>query len=176
MATPVPSVHTLVVYRPSARADDTLRSLCAVAREHGDRITVLAVAAEERESSGCCDTRSVLWNQVCRDFAREYLARAAQVVGTHHGNVEFGVLGTRAGRAVDGLVREASARGADEIVLADPRASGLGWFERRRLRLVPYVAAGTTHSSGRSGLFNPRRSEMNATAPTSSGSQKRIVR
>jgi hypothetical protein len=169
-------VHTLVVYRPTSRADDALRSLCLAAREHGGRITVLSLAAEEGVSSGCCDTRSVLWNQVCRDFAREYLARADQVVGAHHGNVEFGVLGTRAGRAVDGLLREASARGADEIVLADPRASGLGWFERRRLRLVPYVAAGTTHSSGRSGLFNPRRSEMNATAPTSSGSQKRIVR
>ena len=39
-----------------------------------------------------------------------------------------------------------------------------------------YVAAGTTHSSGRSGLFNPRRSEMNATAPSSSGSQNRITR
>ena len=40
----------------------------------------------------------------------------------------------------------------------------------------PQVAAGTTHSSGRSGSFSPRRSEMNATAPTSSGSQKRITR
>ena len=38
------------------------------------------------------------------------------------------------------------------------------------------VAAGTTHSSGRSGRFSPRRSEMNATAPRSSGSQKRITR
>jgi predicted thioesterase len=105
------------------------------AREHGGHITVLSLAAEERVSSGCCDTRSVLWNQVCRDFAREYLARAAQVVGTH-ANVEFGVLGTRPGRAVEGLEREASARGADEIVLADPRSCGLGWFERRRLRRV----------------------------------------
>jgi hypothetical protein len=122
-----------VVYRPSARADDTLRSLCAVAREHGDRITVLAVAAEERESSGCCDTRSVLWNQVCRDFARDHLARAAQVVGPH-AEVEFDMLAARPGRAVDTLTREASARGADEIVLADPRASGLSRFERRRLR------------------------------------------
>jgi hypothetical protein len=169
-------VHTLVLYRPSPRADDALRSLCVAAREHGGRITVLSLAAEEHVSSGCCDTRSVLWNQVCRDFARQYLARATQVVGTHSGNVEFGVLGARAGRAVDGLVSEASARGADEIVLADPRASGLGWFERRRLRRVAYVAAGTTHRSGRSGLFNPRRSEMNATVPTSRGSQKRITR
>ena len=168
-------MHTLVVYRSGARADDALRGLGLAARERGGRITVLSLAAEERVSRGCCDTRSVLWNQVCRDRAREDLARAAQVVGTH-GNVEFGVLGARAGRAVDGLVSQASARGADEIVLADPRASGLGWFERRRLRRLAYVAAGTTHSSGRSGLFNPRRSEMNATVPTSSGSQKRMTR
>jgi hypothetical protein len=129
-------VHTLVVYRPSSRADDSLRSLCLAAREHGGRITVLSLAAEERVSSGCCDTRSVLWNKVCRDFAREYLASAAQVLGEHHADVEFGVLGTRPGRAVEGLEREASVRGADEIVLADPRSCGLGWFERRRLRRV----------------------------------------
>jgi hypothetical protein len=128
-------VHTIVVYRPSSRADDALRRLCLAAREHGGRITVLCLAAEEPVSSGCCDTRSVLWNQVCRDFAREYLARATQVVGAH-ADVEFGVLGTRPGRAVEGLEREASARGADEIVLADPRSCGLGWFERRRLRRV----------------------------------------
>jgi hypothetical protein len=38
------------------------------------------------------------------------------------------------GHAVETLGREATARGADEIVLADPRASGLTRFERRRLR------------------------------------------
>ena len=168
-------MHTLVVYRSGARADDALRGLGLAARERGGRITVLSLAAEDRVSRGSCDTRSVLWNQVCRVRARQDLGMAAQVVGTH-GNVEFGVLGARAGRAVDGLVSEASARGADEIVLADPRASGLGWFERRRLGRLAYVAAGTTHSSGRSGLFNPRRSEMNATVPTSSGSQKRMTR
>jgi hypothetical protein len=34
----------------------------------------------------------------------------------------------------DTLTAEALARGADEIVLADPGASGLGRLERRRLR------------------------------------------
>lgn len=126
-------MHTLVVYRPSARADEALRGLCVAARDHGDRVTVLALAAEERPSSRCCDTRSVLWNGVCRDFARHHLARAAEVVGPHTG-VAFGVLAARVGRAVDTLAREAGARGADEIVLADPRASGLTRFERRRLR------------------------------------------
>jgi hypothetical protein len=37
------------------------------------------------------------------------------------------------------LTREALARGADEIVVADPRGSGLGRLERRRLRRVSAV-------------------------------------
>lgn len=133
MTTASARAHTLVVYRPSARADDALRSLCLAARERGDRVTVLALAAEERPLSRCCDTRSVLWNAVCRDFARDHLARAAQLVGPC-AHVDFGVLAAQVGRAVDTLAREASARGADEIVLADPRASGLTRLERRRLR------------------------------------------
>jgi hypothetical protein len=126
-------MHRLVVYRPSARADEALRGLCLAARDHGGRVTVLALAAEERPSSRCCDTRSVLWNGVCRDFARRYLARAAQLVHPH-GDVDFGVLAAQVGCAVDTLAREARARGADEIVLLDPGASGLTRFERRRLR------------------------------------------
>jgi hypothetical protein len=35
---------------------------------------------------------------------------------------------------VDAVPREARTRGADEIVLADPRGSGLGGRERRQLR------------------------------------------
>ncbi len=126
-------VHTLVVYRPSARADEALLGLSRASREHGGRVTVLSLAAEERPSKGCCDTRSVFWNSVCREFAGNHLARAAEVVGPHDG-VEFGVLIARVGHAVDTLAREASARGVDEIVLADPRASGLTRLERRRLR------------------------------------------
>ena len=125
--------HTLVVYRPSARADEALRTLCVAAHEHGGRVTVLALAAVERPSSRCCDTRSVLWNGVCRDFARGYLTRAAQVLGPHT-DVDFGVLAAQVGHAVDTLAREARARGADEIVLVDPPTSGLTRFERRRLR------------------------------------------
>lgn len=126
-------MHTLVVYRPSARADDTLRTLCQAAREHGGRLTVVALAMEERPSKHCCDTRSVLWNSICRDFARDHLARAARVVGPHP-HVDFRMLAAQVGRAVDTLAGEASERGADGIVLADPRASGLTRFERRRLR------------------------------------------
>jgi hypothetical protein len=42
-------------------------------------------------------------------------------------------------------MRQALARGADEIVLADPRAGGLGWLQRRRLRRlgpVPVIVPG----------------------------------
>ena len=126
-------MHTLVVYRPSARADRALLSLCESAREHGGHVTVVALAAEERPSRHCCDTRSVLWNRVCRDFARDHLERAAHVVGADP-HVDFEVLPARVGRAVDTLTGEASARGADDIVLADHRASGLTRRERRQLR------------------------------------------
>jgi hypothetical protein len=125
--------HSLVLYRPSARADDTLRRLCLAAREQGRRVTVLALAPEERPPRGCCDTRSVLWNRICRQLAGEHLTRAAQLLDRHPG-VDFGVLGARVGRADEGLAGEALARGADEIVLADPRESGLGRLELRRLR------------------------------------------
>jgi hypothetical protein len=126
-------IHTLVVYRQSARADEALQGICEAAGEHGGRVTVLALAAEERSRNGCCDTRSVLWNGVCRDLARDQLVSAARVVGPRAG-VDFGVLAARVGHAVETLTREATAREADEIVLADPRASGLTRFERRRLR------------------------------------------
>jgi sugar phosphate isomerase/epimerase len=126
-------MHTLVVYRPTAHADEALQGVCSAAREHGGRVTVLALAAEERPSRLCCDTRSVLWNRVCRDLARESLARAAHVAGPHPG-VEFAVLVAQVGKAVDTLAHEASRRDADEIVLLDPRASGLTRLELRRLR------------------------------------------
>src|SRR5256885_16817536 len=40
----------------------------------------------------------------------------------------------------------------------------------------PQPAAGTTQRSGRSGRFSPRRTDMNATPPISSGSPNRKVR
>ena len=126
-------MHTLVLYRPSDRADAALQALCRDARMRGSRVTVLALVAEERPSSRCCDTRSVLWNQICRDLARDDLTRAALAVGAQ-ADVDFDVLVAHGRGAVDTLGREALARGADEIVLADPRASGLGPIERRRLR------------------------------------------
>jgi hypothetical protein len=49
-------------------------------------------------------------------------------------DVDFDMLVAPSRGAVDTLAGEALARGADEIVLADPRSSGLGRIERRRLR------------------------------------------
>ena len=125
--------HTLIVYRTSAEADETLRRLWRAARDDGRHVTVVALAAEERTTSGCCDTRSVLWNRMCREMAREELARAGNVV-EHDAGVDFDIVIAPAGRAAEALSAEALACGAEEIVLADPRCSGLGRLELRRLR------------------------------------------
>ena len=108
-----------------------LRSVCQRARDGASRVTVVVLARQEFPRSGCCDTRSVLWNEVCRDLANEDLSRASGAVGDQTG-VEFDVLAAPARKVVDAIEREALARGADEIVLA--RGSGLGGLERRRLR------------------------------------------
>ena len=129
MAIPAVGTHTLVLYRSGDRADTVLRSVC----ERASRVTVLAIARQEEARNGCCDTRSVLWNEVCRDLANEDLFRASRAVRGQAG-VDFEVLAAPDRGVVDAIAREALARGADEIVLADPRASGLGAIERRRLR------------------------------------------
>lgn len=133
MVNPPGGIHTLVVYRSSDRADSALHSLCQRARDGASRVTVVALARQEDPRNGCCDTRSVLWNRVCRDLANEDLARASRAVGNQAG-VEFEVLAAPDRKVVDAIEREALSRGADEIVLADPRGSGLGGLERRRLR------------------------------------------
>ena len=123
----------MVLYRSSERADAALGSLCRRARDGASRVTVVVLAREERDDRGCCDTRSVLWNQVCRDLAGKDLAKASRLL-EGHGAVEFEVLSVPVGKIVDAITRAAVARSADEIVLADPRGSGLGGLERRRLR------------------------------------------
>ena len=126
-------MHTLLVYRASARADAALRDAARATRTAGGRLTVLSLAAREPAARGCCDTRSVFWNEVCNDLAHQDLARAWLALdGEPHARLE--VLPHSVRRAVETLVREALARDVDEIVLADPRASGLGTLERRRLR------------------------------------------
>jgi len=127
------ATHTLVLYRQSDRADAALRAVCRRASDASSRVTVLVVARQEDARNGCCDTRSVLWNEVCRDLANQDLSKATRAAGTRAG-VEFELLAAPDRKVVDAIARAALARGADEIVLADPRGSGLGSFERRRLR------------------------------------------
>jgi hypothetical protein len=121
--------HALVLYRAGRRADAVLRSV----RERKALMTVVVLAREENPGNRCCDTRSVLWNRICRELAHEDLSRAASAFDDHAG-VAFDVLVTRASDVLGAIEREAFRRGASEIVLADPRASGLGGLERRRLR------------------------------------------
>jgi len=124
-----PREHALVLYRASATADAALQSLS----ESEARMTVVVLAREETQRKGCCDTRSVLWNRICRDLAREDLSRAAHAV-SDRSRVEFQVLGAPASDPASAIASEAARCGADEIILADPRASGLGRIERRRLK------------------------------------------
>jgi hypothetical protein len=129
----VKGLHTLVLYGSSPRADAALRRVAEAARESGGRVTVLSLASQESESSGCCDRRSVYWNEVCRDLARDDLASAWKAVDGDEA-VELDVLPLAGRGRADAVAREALARRADEIVLVDPRKSGLGRLERRRLR------------------------------------------
>ena len=124
-----PREHALVLYRASATADAALQSLS----ESEARMTVVVLAREETQRKGCCDTRSVLWNRICRDLAREDLSRAAHAV-SDRSRVGFQVLGAPASDPASAIASEAARCGADEIILADPRASGLGRIERRRLK------------------------------------------
>ena len=125
--------HTLVVYGPSARADAALRQLAETSSERGGRVTAVKLVAQESEARGCCDTRSVMWNEISRDLAREALARARLAVEGHEG-VHLDVVLFSGRRADEVVVREALARDADEVVLADPRVTPLGRIALRRLR------------------------------------------
>ena len=132
--------HTLVVYGPSSHADSALQELVNAARDGRRRVTVVSLAAQEPDS-GCCDTRSVLWNEVTRGLAREALARASRAA-TKTEAVEFDLLTYRGRHPADALVRAAVARGVDEIVLADPKATPLGRRELRRLRRRSAIPVG----------------------------------
>ena len=125
--------HTLVVYRASEHADAVLGDLARAARESGDRLTVVVLALEEAVGRGCCDTRSVLWNRLARERAGEDLMRARLATGDDPG-VELGVLVHSGRRVPQAVEREALRRDATELVIADPKASGLSRREQRRLR------------------------------------------
>lgn len=124
--------HILVLYRPSRRADTELQRLKGALQRREARVTVLAVVRHEREHSGCCDRRSVLWNGICQELAREDLARAARAMADEIAQLDH--VSIPESHAADVITREALVRNADRIVLADPSACGLGALERRRLR------------------------------------------
>jgi hypothetical protein len=127
-------VHTLVLYGHSARAEASLRETARQAREHGDRLTVLALAPQEPLRLPVkCDTRRGLWNEILRELAHEDLTRAYMAVDGSE-DVELDVLLCTGAHPADELAAEAVTRGADDIVLADPSHSGLRRRERRRLR------------------------------------------
>ena len=135
MATPADATHTLLVYRSGDRADSALRALCERTRDAALRtqVTVVVLVRQEDPRSGCCDTRAVLWNEVCRDLAKEELSKASRVVGDEP-NVDLTVLVAPDRGVIEAIEHEARARDVDEIVLADRRRSGLGALEIRRLR------------------------------------------
>ena len=127
-------MHTLVLYGHSDRAEASLRSTARLAREHGDRLTVLTLAQlEPLVMPVKCDTRRGLWNQILRELAQDELARAYMAVDGDD-DVELDVLLCTSFHPADAIAAEALERGADEIVLADPSRSGLRRRERRRLR------------------------------------------
>jgi hypothetical protein len=132
-------MHTLAVYGPTSRGDAALRELAQLAWARGARLTVVSVAHQEAGMARCCGVQSSLWNEICRELAEDDLERAFVAVDRDE-RVDLDVVISAGRHAADALVDEARARGADEIVLVDPRASGLGMLERRRLRrrsLVP---------------------------------------
>ncbi|HZG49269.1 MAG TPA: hypothetical protein VEY90_07085 [Thermoleophilaceae bacterium] len=126
-------MHTLVLYGSSRRADASLRDLARRARAGGARLTVLSLVRQEPERRRCCDMRSPMWNEICRELGQEDLTRAYRAVDGDD-RVELDTLLAGGRRAADAVAVEALRRRADAIALADPRASGLGPLERRRLR------------------------------------------
>ena len=112
-----------------------MRDLADTALQRGGRLSVVKLVAQEAEQRGCCDTRSVLWNEISRDLGREALARAALAVDGHP-DVELAILCCSGRSEVDAVVREAETRNADELLLA---GAPLGRLARRRLRRISPV-------------------------------------
>jgi hypothetical protein len=135
MATAGGEAHTLIVYGAGRGADAALRRLADSASAHGRRLTVLKPAVQESEDRGCCDTRSVLWNEISRDLARDDLARATRAVEGHDG-VHLEVVFFSGRRLADVILRELLARDADEVLLV---GAPLGAMARRRLRRMSSV-------------------------------------
>ena len=120
---------TLVVYAPSARADASLRE----AVRAGGPVRVVALAPEERPRRACCGMQSVYWNGVQREMAESDLAHARLAVEDAD-DVTLSVLAFDVVHRERAIAQHAEELGASRVVLADPRASGLGRRAVRRLR------------------------------------------
>jgi hypothetical protein len=120
---------TLLVYAPSARGDASLRA----AVRGGGPLAVVALAPQERHRRACCGIQSVYWNGVQREMAQSELARARLVVEDAE-DVTLTVLDFDAVHPERAIARHATELGAERVVLADPRASGLRRRAVRRLR------------------------------------------
>jgi hypothetical protein len=122
-----------VVYGGSPRGDESLRTAAGAARRSGERLAVVTLARQEPEAKRCCDTRSVYWNGVVREMAESDLTKARLAL-EDSAEVELDVLPVAGGRAADAIAERATELGVERVVLADPRACGLGRRELRRLR------------------------------------------
>jgi hypothetical protein len=120
---------TLVVYAPSARADASLRE----AVRTGAPLRVVTLAPEERPLRACCGMQSGYWNGVQRELAESELARARLAVEDAE-DVTLSVLAFDAVNPARAIAQHAARMGARLVVLADPRATGLGRRALRRLR------------------------------------------
>jgi hypothetical protein len=130
--------HTVVVYGASARGDAALREAARVTRSHGGRLSVVALASIEPEHARCCDLRSAMWNGIQRELAASQLAQARLAVDDD-ASVDLRVLGYLGLGAPRAIAGHAADLAAERIVLADPRAAGLGRLALRRLRRLSAV-------------------------------------
>ena len=118
--------RSLLIYAATPRGDAVLRD----AARCGEPLDVVSLAREEPTGRPCCGTHSVFWNGVQRELAETELARARLTAE----DAAMSVLPVPVLRVEDAIARRAAAVEAERIVLADPRASGLGRRAVRRLR------------------------------------------
>ncbi len=122
--------HVLVAYEPSRSGEDAVRRAAELAAESGARLTVVTVAVSEPTDRKCCDTRSVYWNGVLRELARDELSRAVVAVGSD-ADAEFRVI---SGRSVPSAIAEEAERCEADVVIVGRERGLLPWTRTRRVR------------------------------------------
>ena len=109
-----------------------MRRAVELAAETGARLTVVTVAVSEPTDRKCCDTRSVYWNELLREIARDELGRARMAVGSGPGT-EFRVI---SGRSVSRAIAEEAERCKADVVVLSRERGLLPWTRMRRARKV----------------------------------------